>query len=397
MKLLKLDVEGYRSLRNVSWTPGDLNVLIGPNASGKTNLIRLLELLSIFAKGGLGQLVQREGGMGALVWDGRAEEIRIEVETSPMDLHRDIETDSLTYQIVLARLGQTSSFNIKHELLGNFFKVRQGWADQPFKFLERDTYKARIFDEDQKYLAAQESVPADEALLSLAGGPFVANRYLSEYRSLLASWTVYSVIDTQRGALVRQPATARYERHVFPDGENLVSVLHTLYSSSREFQEAIDAAMNAAFGDSYEGLIFPPVADQRVQLSVRWRGLNRPLSAADLSDGTLRFLFLLAVLANPAPPPLVALEEPELGLHPHMLPIIAEYAADAANRTQVILTTHSPEFLNAFRDVTPTTTVFELVDGETRVRVLRGEDLEYWLNGYSLGEYAFFGGVSAAE
>lgn len=105
--------------------------------------------------------------------------------------------------------------------------------------------------------------------------------------------------------------------------------------------------MKAAYGDDFEELVFPPAADQRIQLRVRWKSLKREQTAADLSDGTLRFLFLLTVLASPSPAALVAIDEPETGLHPAMLPIVAEYAVDASSRTQVILTTHSPQLLDA--------------------------------------------------
>jgi predicted ATPase len=90
-------------------------------------------------------------------------------------------------------------------------------------------------------------------------------------------------------------------------------------------------------------------------------------------------------LASPSPPPLIAIDEPETGLHPSMLPIIAEYAVDAAMRTQVIFTTHSPQFLDAFVDTKPTTTVAKWENGETTLKVLADEQLDYWLKEYSLG------------
>ena len=113
--------------------------------------------------------------------------------------------------------------------------------------------------------------------------------------------------------------------------------------------------------------------------------MKREQSAADLSDGTLRFLFLLTVLASPDPPPVIAIDEPETGLHPAMLPIIAEYAVDAALRAQVIITTHSPQMLDAFTDKNPTTTVTKWQDGETVLQNLSGDDLAYWLKEYTLG------------
>src|SRR5207237_8413292 len=107
-----------------------------------------------------------------------------------------------------------------------------------------------------------------------------------------------------------------------------ITVVHTRDTTDREFERSINTAMRAAFGSDYEKLVFPPAADQLIQLRVQWKTLKRAQPAADLSDGTLRFLFLLTVLASPDPPPVIAIDEPETGLHPAMLPIIAEYAVE---------------------------------------------------------------------
>jgi predicted ATPase len=179
---------------------------------------------------------------------------------------------------------------------------------------------------------------------------------------------------------------ALFETQLSPDGQNLVAVLHTLYTGNREFKRSLDSAMYAAFGPEYDGLAIAPAADQRVQLRLSWKSLKTPQSAANLSDGTLRFLLMIAILANPEPGDLIAIDEPETGLHPRMFPIIGELAADAAERTQVIFATHSPQFLDAFRDQAPTITVAELVDGETRLSVLDGEELQPFLAHYSLGD-----------
>ncbi|HZF37903.1 MAG TPA: AAA family ATPase, partial [Blastocatellia bacterium] len=141
----------------------------------------------------------------------------------------------------------------------------------------------------------------------------------------------------------------------------------------------------AAFGSDYEEIIFPPASDRRIQFRVRWKSLKREQSAADLSDGTLRFLLLLTALITPDPPMLIAIDEPETGLHPAMMSIIAEYAVGAAMRTQLVFTTHSSQFLDAFTKYKPTTTIAKWENGETSLHTIEGDELNYWLTEYSLG------------
>jgi len=386
MKILKLKIQGYRSLKNVSWVPGNLNVLIGPNGSGKSNILRVLEMISISARGQLGKHIQRAGGMDPLVWDGTAESINFSVKVSPSEENRSVEKDSFTYKMDMGRIGKGSTYRIAHESLGNYCRVEKGEHTEPFKMIERTAYSTVVFDENEHSLVApEESVPEEESLLSLTSGPFTQNRFIPPFQAYLAGWSIYHDLHVNMDAPIRQPTIARHETRVEPDGQNLISVLHTLYTGDRDFKNDINLAMRAAFGDDFEELVFPPAADQRIQLRVRWKTLSREQSAADLSDGTLRFLFLLTVLASPKPAPLIAIDEPETGLHPSMLPIVAEYAVDASDRTQVILTTHSPQLLDAFKDVVPKTTVVKWSEGETVLQNVEGEQLDRWLKEYSLG------------
>jgi predicted ATPase len=387
MRILEIYINGYRSLADVKWQPERLNVLIGPNGSGKSNVLRALQTLSIAATGGLSKLVQRDGGMERLVWDGQKEDIRFQVKLSPADETRDEIRDSLTYQLALNRIGLSSSYRIKNEFLFNFYKMETGESNQPFKLLQRTPHHAVVFDPQELALnASEDELNEAESLLSVAGGPLSVNSHIRDFRKGLSGWKIYEDVHTNRDAEIRQAAVTRNETTVDPNGQNLISVLHTLYSTDRDFKNELNLAMKAAFGDEFEELVFPPAADQRVQLRVRWRSLKREQSAADLSDGTLRFLFLIAVLANPNPPSLIAIDEPESGLHPSMLPIIAEYARDASLRSQIILTTHSPGFLDAFGDEPPNTVVVDWRDGMTSLRPVSGEKLKYWLKQYTLGE-----------
>lgn len=387
MRIIELEVKGFRSLANTKWKPERLNVLIGPNGSGKSNVLRALQTISTAANGGLAKLVQRDGGMERLVWDGQTDSIHFCVKMSPAHETHDEVRDSLIYSLNMSRIGKSSSYRIEHEMLGNFYRYEIGELNHPFKLLERSPNDAVVFDPNEQIVRVNmERIDEAETLLSVAGGPLSVNEFVRSFRLGLADWMIYEDLHTNRDAEIRQAAVTRNETKVEPSGQNLIAVLHTLYSTEREFKNELNLAMKAAFGDDFEELVFPPAADQRVQLRVRWRSLKREQSAADLSDGTLRFLFLIAVLANPNPPSLIAIDEPEAGLHPSMLPIVAEYARDASLRSQVILTTHSPGLLDAFGDEAPNTVVVNWRDGMTSLNPISGDKLQYWLKQYSLGE-----------
>src|SRR5262249_19703132 len=155
-------------------------------------------------------------------------------------------------------------------------------------------------------------------------------KWVSPFLQYLEGWSIYHDVRMDAKSEIRRAAVSRYETRVESDGQNLVPVLHTLYTGDREFKRAINEGMFAAFGEEFEEINFAPDAARNIQLQIRWKSLRRDASAADLSDGTLRFLFLMTVLASPDPPPLIAIDEPETGLHPSMLPIVAGYAANAA-------------------------------------------------------------------
>jgi predicted ATPase len=123
-----------------------------------------------------------------------------------------------------------------------------------------------------------------------------------------------------------------------------------------------------------------------VQIFLHEEGLHQPIPATRLSDGTLRYLSLLSILCHPSPPPLVCIEEPELGLHPDILPTLAELLIDASHRTQLIVTTQSDILVDALTETPDAILVCEKYDGSTVMKRLKKEDLSEWLKKYALGE-----------
>lgn len=387
MRIASLDVQDFRSLQNVRWEPGPLNVLIGPNGSGKTNLVLLLKLINQSARGKLTETVLRSGGISPLLWDRKSDGFSFLLMTTADDERPGANHPTLTYQCKISPKGKDGYYQIQQEqvrrVTGHNGK-RKPSGD--FDFLVRRGPSARIISKKATWTKLDpESIPAEETLLSECGGPLPQDPTLASFQHYLSSWSIHNTIAFDPDARVREPVVARHETRVEPGGPNLINVLHTVYTGDRQFKKNLNAAMKAAFGDEFEELLFPPAADQRVQLRVRWKSLETEVSAADLSAGTLQFLFLITVLTTPSPPPLIVIEEPEQYLHPSMLPIVAEHAVDAALRTQVVFTTHSPQFLDAFSDTRPTTTVLESREGKTLLATLSGERLDYWLEAYSLG------------
>lgn len=406
MFIRQLSVSGFRSLNKVLWKPGPLNLLIGPNGSGKSNVLRLLRMLSHAAQGQLSDFVSSEGGIQSLLWDGQAKAITIAVDADPIG--GDLGPQQ--YELKLSPLGLFyGAYRVEEERLGNHTRSDDGRYDRPFYFFLREGETVRVFDETQKKLVVPTFPPAadpqrsqgalamanlqsdtpgpkhDETILSTAfmvgGVPVSVWSYCWQMQSI----AVYHDIRTDSNAEIRKPPVTKLDTIVNADGQNLISVLHSLYTTDRQFKRSIDQAMRAAFGTDYEEFVFPPASDQRIQFRVRWRSLSREQSLPDLSDGTLRFIFLLTVLAT-SRGRLIAIDEPETGLHPAMFPVIAEFAQEAAKFGQVILTTHSAQFLNAFKEPFPTTTVVRWSSGETSLLTWEGERLKTWLDNYSLGQ-----------
>ena len=163
-------VRGYRSLKELVWQPGSLNVLIGPNGSGKSNLLRAIKLLRSAALGNLEKSIVEQGGTGVLLWDGTSKGLEwiLDVEADSRGLRRlsSRSPRNIRYELALTRFGFLANYGIQHELLGDFTKVEVGLQEQPFKYLERDTGSAVLFDHEQKKLIAPERIEASETLLS---------------------------------------------------------------------------------------------------------------------------------------------------------------------------------------------------------------------------------------
>ncbi len=385
METTRFLIEGYRSLKSVTWSPRSLNVLIGPNGSGKSNLLRSLALFQrAVTNQDFSKDLLQQGGIQNVLWDRRSTALRWQVLSQPIEgFHKRAEPPQHLMYILDVQPAPwlPNGYRIALEELRECYYVRKTWE---FEYLLKRTGATAVLDDEspERNVTNKDELPPDQTLIAL--NP-LATPSTWLFRNAIETWGVYHDLQVYEGAPIRQAAVARVESRVAPDGQNLVPVLHTLYTSNREFKRQLDAAMKTAFGDEYEEIVFPPAEDRKISLRIRWKSLRTEQSAAELSDGTIRFLLLATILANPSAGELIAIDEPEVGLHPGMLPIVAEFAAGAAQHKTVILTTHSPQFLDAFKENLPSTTVAQCIGGETKLSVLKGEDLGRWLQEFSLG------------
>jgi predicted ATPase len=204
------------------------------------------------------------------------------------------------------------------------------------------------------------------------------------FRNVLASSTLYHALDVSPRAPVRLPQAMRPAPSPGRNGEDLVSCLYFLRETAQDRFEAVEDALRAAF-PSFERMGFPPVAAGLLSLTWLERSYSQPFYAHQLAEGTLRFLWLATLLQSPELPTVTLIDEPEVSLHPEMLRLLVELFREAANRTQLIVATHSDRLVR-FLDPSELV-VFDLDEslGTTATRA-SDLDLEAWLEEYTLDQ-----------
>lgn len=355
----------------VELTP--LNVLIGPNASGKSNFIEAFELLratpTAFAKA-----IRDGGGAREWLWKGSnlgSAEAKIEarITHSKQDLRY-----RLSFNAVDTRTEVTD------EAIENF--DGDGIHKDPYFFYRFQNGHPVINSAIQGERALKRtSLAADESVLSQIKDPELYPEVTWVGREF-AHIQTFREWAFGRYAPLRQPQkTDLPDNTLLPDCSNLGLILNRLDHSgeSGHFNQLLQR-----FLPRFQRLS-TLVQGGTVQFFLHETGFDRPVPPTRLSDGTIRFIAILAVLLSGEPPPLICIEEPELGLHPDALSILAEVMVETSKRTQLIVTTHSDAFISALTEHTESVLVCDYLDG-TSMRRLESKKLASWLEQYRLGE-----------
>lgn len=358
----------------------NLNIFIGPNAAGKSNLIEALSLMratpvsATASNTDLRGVLRRGGGIHEWVWKGG------KGESASFDVVVNNPKGKQPLRHVLSFRGDERVFRLEDERIENAAPER-GESEPYFyyRFQHGRPVVNTIGAPGRKL--ARETVNPEVSILAQRRDPeqYPEIAHLAEVYEKIR---IYREWAFGRNTVFREPQKAdmRSDR-LEEDFSNLGLFLSRLRKTPRA-----KAAILEGLKDLYEGVTdFEPVVEGgTVQVFFSEGDFSVP--ATRLSDGTLRYLCLLAILCDPEPPPLICIEEPELGLHPDILPKLADLLLQASQRTQIIVTTHSDLLVDAMTECPEAVVVCEKHNGRSELRRLKKDELTNWLGKYRLGQ-----------
>lgn len=331
-----LKVQNFRALREVEFkdlTP--LTVLLGPNGSGKSTVFDVFAFLAECFELGLRR-----------AWDkrGRAKELKTRGGDGPVTIeikYREPGFPLITYHLAVdERAGGPV-------VIEEWLRWKRGSHGQPFRFLDYREGKGKAVSgeqPDERDTRIDVPLKAADLLAVNALGQFAEHPRVAALRDFITGWYVsYLSADSARG----QPEAGPQER-MTRTGDNLANVIQYLAEQHGDRLEQIFDVLRRRV-PRIERVLAETMPDGRLLLQIKDAPFSNPVLAKFASDGTLKMLAYLVLLYDPTPPPFIGIEEPENFLHPRLLPELAEECRAASDRTQLLVTTHSPFFLNALR------------------------------------------------
>ena len=374
----KIHVQGFRRLHDVDLKVKPLNVVIGANGSGKTSLLDVFSLLAASASGKLKEALSDLNGIDANLTNllaAKGDKARFMAFNLAMSVphHSPIE-----YRIAMTPRG------VGYEISDETLTQQRDKSPQPFKHIEAHHGDVRYFEQTgtKRGLVRPnwEHNPTESALSQV---PKMFEEP-ENFRKRLASSTHYHVLDVDRRAPIRLPQQMRDAPLPGHDGEDLVSCLYTLRETDPDRFETIEATLRSGF-PNFERLNFPPVAAGTLAMTWKDKTSKNPFYMHQLSEGTLRFLWLTTLLQSPGLTEVTMIDEPEVSLHPELLSLLADLLREASQRTQLIVATHADRLIR-FLKPAEVLTINMNEDGTAELTWADELDLEKWLEEYTLDE-----------
>lgn len=362
MAIREFRVSGYRSLRQLCLPVSGLDVFVGPNGCGKSNLYRAMVLLAAAARGTLARTVAEEGGMPSLLWAGDR------ARKTPVRVTLGVVSDAWDYEIACGlpipnaatNIGPTE-FSMDPQVKEETVTAEAG-GRRPVALMERKNQSAWLRDGDGRRVEYPIQLLQSESALSQI---MEAHLYpeLAFFRSELSAWRFFHQFRTDADSPLRRPQVGVRTPVLDSGGEDLAAALQTI------IEDGDLAALDQAIDDAFPGSRLEIFVDRgRFEVGLTMPGIKRPFEARELSDGTLRYLCLVAVLMSPRPTGFLVLNEPETSIHADLIEPLAVLIAQAGERSQIWVITHSEALAGHIHAQTGRRPFrLEKVDGETRI------------------------------
>jgi len=370
VQIKNLSIKGFRRLQSVNLTMKRLTVLIGANGAGKTSFLDVIFLLSASARGDLKNSLQRQGGLKEILTRGKVQELEISVE---MEVQKP---SPFNYHFVLSPQG--FSYNITEETLTQQQKFK---SPSPFRYIESQGLDVKYFSQvERKLLRPNWDHNPLETSLSQVPKMY---REPENLRKSLADCTYYAALDVSERSPIRLPQPMRPASLPGKNGESLISCLYNLRETDRDRFEWLEDILAAAFPD-FERLNFPPVAAGTLSMTWSDRHFPEPIYIHELSEGTLRFLWLATLLQSQNLTTFTLIDEPEVSLHPELLKHLVDLMREAAKHTQLIVATHSDRLIRFLEP--EEILICDLEEGQAKMTWANTLNLNKWLEDYSLDQ-----------
>ena len=353
--LSTLAIYNYRSLRDLVIPLERLNVVTGPNGSGKSNLYRALRLLAETAQGRVIPSLAREGGLQSTLWAGpeafsrsvlRGDHpVQGVVRKHVVSLRLGFAGDEFSYAIDLG-LPQPGA-----EAFGQDPEIKREciWAGTTLRpsaiLVDRRGPLVKAREANGEWTIVSQQLATFDTMMTHCADPRNTPEMLM-LREEMRAWRFYDHFRTDTTAPARLPQIGTHTPILSHDGADLAAALQTI----RQIGDggALDAAVDDAFPGACVSVSY---GSGWFEVEMQQQGLLRPLKAAELSDGTLRYLLWIAALLTPRPPGLLVLNEPETSLHPDLLPALGRLIAQTAARSQVVVVSHAPALIDALQQL----------------------------------------------